>query len=101
MANKEADALEALMTQLLQAGGGGGAPPTAERVLEALPKIEITEENVSEYSEIVCAVCKESFDADGGFLHKLPCSHCFHCDCIIPWLKQHNSCPVCRSALTE
>ena len=95
------EALEALMTQLLQAGGSGGAPPTAENVIAALPKIEITEETVSEYSEFDCAVCKDSFDVDGGPLHKLPCAHYFHCDCIVPWLKQHNTCPVCRSVLTE
>ena len=95
------EALEALMTQLLQAGGGGGAPPTADSVIAALPKIVITEENVSDFSNFDCAVCKDSFEADGGGLHKLPCGHYFHCDCIVPWLKQHNTCPVCRSALTE
>jgi hypothetical protein len=27
---------------------------------------------------------------------KMPCDHCFHETCILPWLRERNTCPVCR-----
>ncbi|KAK9796693.1 hypothetical protein WJX73_002058 [Symbiochloris irregularis] len=30
---------------------------------------------------------------------QLPCRHCFHDRCILPWLEGHNTCPVCRTPL--
>ncbi|KAK9814583.1 hypothetical protein WJX72_008201 [[Myrmecia] bisecta] len=45
-----------------------------------------------------CSVCHDEF-AEGGEVVQLPCKHCYHEDCIIPWLKTHNTCPVCRAAL--
>ena len=29
----------------------------------------------------------------------MPCAHIFHTDCLMPWLNEHNSCPVCRFEL--
>ena len=33
-----------------------------------------------------CSVCKEQFTV-GESLLKLPCTHLYHRDCVIPWLK--------------
>jgi Ring finger domain len=43
-----------------------------------------------------CTVCHEECEA-GTIVVQLPCSHCFHEDCIMPWLeqvKEQRSCGV-------
>ena len=80
------EALEALMTQLLQASSGSsGAPPTETNVMESLESIAVTDENINSL-ECDCAVCKDEFEL-GETYHHLPCNHYFHCDCIKPWLE--------------
>ena len=86
------EALESLMTQLLQAGGGAsGAPPVTKSVMETLAAVEVTEENVTQLQESDCAVCKDAFE-QGETYHQLPCNHYFHCDCIRPWLEMVRCC---------
>ncbi|EQC32347.1 hypothetical protein SDRG_10094 [Saprolegnia diclina VS20] len=73
-----------------------GAPPASKSVVESLPVVHITEEDVAKNQD--CAVCKDMF-AVKDEIRRLPCTHDFHPDCILPWLAQHNSCPVCRFEL--
>lgn len=45
-----------------------------------------------------CTVCHTEFEAEGQVV-QLPCEHCFHEECILPWLEMHNTCPICRAEL--
>ena len=45
-----------------------------------------------------CSVCLETYKNDEVYI-ELPCMHKFHDKCILSWLKQTNSCPVCRFEL--
>jgi len=54
--------------------------------------------------EMDCSICQDTISI-GQEIFIFPCSeivnHKFHKKCIEPWLKEHNTCPVCRSKLRE
>ncbi|XP_058138226.1 E3 ubiquitin-protein ligase RNF126 isoform X1 [Dasypus novemcinctus] len=92
-----ANGLDAIITQLLNQFENTGPPPADKERIQALPTVPVTEEHVG--SGLECPVCKDDY-ALGESVRQLPCNHLFHDGCIVPWLEQHDSCPVCRKSLT-
>ncbi|XP_010444449.1 PREDICTED: E3 ubiquitin-protein ligase CIP8-like [Camelina sativa] len=94
----DAAGYEALLQNLAEGDGGGrrGAPPAAKSTIEALETFEVSSSEGE--MVMVCAVCKDGM-VMGETGKKLPCGHCYHGDCIVPWLGTRNSCPVCRFQL--
>ncbi|XP_026941734.1 E3 ubiquitin-protein ligase RNF126 isoform X12 [Orcinus orca] len=92
-----ANGLDAIITQLLNQFENTGPPPADKEKIQALPTIPVTEEHVG--SGLECPVCKDDYGL-GERVRQLPCNHLFHDGCIVPWLEQHDSCPVCRKSLT-
>ena len=45
-----------------------------------------------------CSVCHSEFEAEKEVV-QLPCEHCFHERCILPWLEMNHTCPICRAEL--
>lgn len=70
--------------------------PPPDSGIEAIPRVKITECHLRKESN--CAICKEEFEI-GGEVRELPCKHFYHSDCVVPWLRLHNTCPVCRYTL--
>ncbi|KAI5092799.1 E3 ubiquitin-protein ligase RNF126, partial [Silurus meridionalis] len=92
-----ANGLDAIITQLLNQFENTGPPPADREKIKNLPTIQITDEHVGDGLE--CPVCKEDY-SEGESVRQLPCNHLFHNDCIVPWLEQHDTCPVCRKSLS-
>ncbi|XP_059316005.1 E3 ubiquitin-protein ligase MPSR1-like [Lycium ferocissimum] len=74
----------------------GGQPPASKASIEALPRVEICEEE----EKIECVVCLDELGV-GDVAKEMPCKHRFHGDCVEKWLKIHGSCPICRYKMPE
>jgi E3 ubiquitin-protein ligase RNF115/126 len=77
-----------------------GNPPANKKVVDTLERMECTEENIKSLTKdsCECSVCKEDFEKTQKLIY-LPCRHLYHDECILPWLKERNSCPTCRFEL--
>ncbi|KAJ3683786.1 hypothetical protein LUZ60_014013 [Juncus effusus] len=73
-----------------------GPPPASRDAIDSLHVVRIEQRHLN--GELNCAVCKERF-VIGTEGREMPCEHVYHEECIVPWLEQHNSCPVCRYEL--
>jgi hypothetical protein len=83
---------------------GGVQKKTDKDILKNLPIVEV-------FNDIHnCAICQEAI-GNGKRAVKLPCSGTPHyfcvgdepekCEGVIPWLEEHNTCPICRFELPE
>jgi len=43
-----------------------------------------------------CSVCLDDFN-DGEKISECTCKHRFHQKCLLQWLNQNNSCPLCKA----
>ncbi|MFS7931868.1 putative transcription factor C2H2 family [Helianthus anomalus] len=69
--------------------------PTSKSAINSIPTVTITPALLHTDPIILCAICKDQFVIN-DVTKQLPCKHMYHPDCIIPWLINNNSCPVCR-----
>eukprot|EP00401_Gymnodinium_catenatum_P063738 CAMPEP_0117619254 /NCGR_PEP_ID=MMETSP0784-20121206/86522_1 /TAXON_ID=39447 /ORGANISM="" /LENGTH=637 /DNA_ID=CAMNT_0005423139 /DNA_START=66 /DNA_END=1979 /DNA_ORIENTATION=- len=75
-----------------------GAPPAKETVRDALPRVVVTKEDQLDATNSKCAVCLDEY-RPGMRATRMFCGHLFCTSCIREWLRNSNSCPVCRYEL--
>ncbi|KIH58581.1 zinc finger, C3HC4 type [Ancylostoma duodenale] len=86
--------MDRIVTQLLNQMDGNARPVGLnEQQINRLPIIKVSKEHVEKDTQ--CTTCFEDFKL-GELVVELQCHHIFHCQCVVPWLQQRPSCPICR-----
>ena len=89
------EAMDRILTQLMEENQGSNAPPPAsQEAIDRLPRKKLDKDMLPE-GRGECTICIQDVHI-GEEVVVLPCSHWFHEDCIIYWLREHGTCPICR-----
>ncbi|KUI62693.1 hypothetical protein VP1G_09804 [Cytospora mali] len=95
------EALDRIITQLMEANPqSNAAPPASEAAIQKLDKKRIDKEMMDDNGKAECTICIDEMHL-GDEVTVLPCKHWFHGDCVTLWLKEHNTCPVCRAPIEQ
>ncbi|KAH8278961.1 hypothetical protein KR018_011780 [Drosophila ironensis] len=92
------EGLDTIVTQMLNQMETAGPPPLSSQRINEIPNVQISAEEVER--KIQCSICWEDFKLEET-VRKLPCSHLYHENCIVPWLNLHSTCPICRKSLAD
>lgn len=63
--------------------------------MDKLKEIAFNDEN----KDTECCICLEPFCVEEKLKQSATCNHIFHEHCISTWIKDHNTCPKCRTTL--
>ena len=83
----EDDPMDVAMAESMESG-------TFHQVPATMASIKALEKVVLDGSDH-CTICLDEFCV-GSVVTRMPCSHVYHPDCIVEWLKTSNLCPLCR-----
>ncbi|KAG8342354.1 Ring finger domain [Trypanosoma vivax] len=68
---------------------------------EFLSRLQVLNNETSTSGEEakICGICHDTDTEDNDVLVALPCSHCYHMNCIKKWITVKAQCPVCRNLI--
>lgn len=94
------EALDRIITNLMEAHPqSNAAPPATEEGLSKLERRTVDADLLKD-GKTDCSICIDEVKI-GEVATFLPCKHWFHQECVVLWLKEHNTCPVCRTPIEE
>ncbi|CAK1365095.1 E3 ubiquitin-protein ligase RING1 [Cercospora beticola] len=73
--------------------------PASKETIAALPRKKRSEVTFQGEDEL-CPIDLQSFESDCTLL-QLSCGHKYHEECLVQWLRHHNTCPVCREVVPD
>jgi len=95
------EALDRIISQLMEQNPqNNSAPPATEDALSKLQRKMVDKEMLGPDGKTECTICIDDFN-EGDEATVLPCKHWFHDQCVVMWLKEHNTCPICRTPIEE
>ncbi|KAF7544070.1 hypothetical protein G7Z17_g10239 [Cylindrodendrum hubeiense] len=95
------EALDRIITGLMEANPqSNAAPPATEAALQNLPRKPVDKEMLGNDDKTECTICIDEMK-EGETVIFLPCKHWFHEACVVLWLKEHNTCPICRTPIEK
>ncbi|KAL2126489.1 hypothetical protein VTI74DRAFT_821 [Chaetomium olivicolor] len=90
------EALDRIVTQLMeQSPQTNAAPPASQSAIDRLEKKKVDDEMLGPEGKAECTICIDEINK-GDEVLVLPCKHWYHGECVVLWLKEHNTCPICR-----
>ncbi|KAK4148989.1 hypothetical protein C8A00DRAFT_38419 [Chaetomidium leptoderma] len=93
------EALDRIVTQLMEASPQtNAAPPASQMAIDTLEKKKVDDEMLGPEGKAGCTICIDDINK-GDEVSVLPCKHWYHGECVILWLKEHNTCPICRKPI--
>lgn len=92
------EAMDRIISQMMEQQGGSAPGPATAAAIAALPKKQADKDMVGTDGKAECSVCMDAVLL-GDEVTVLPCKHWFHGDCVGAWLKEHDTCPHCRQGI--
>lgn len=95
------EALDRIVSSMMEHNPqSNAAPPASEDAINKLEKKTVDESMLGPEGKAECTICIEELNK-GDIVVYLPCKHWFHEECANMWLREHNTCPICRSPIEE
>ena len=93
------EALDRIISNLMEANPqSNAAPPATDAGLQNLTRKKVDAEMLAQEAKAECSICIDDVN-EGEMAMFLPCGHWFHERCVTLWLKEHNTCPICRTPI--
>jgi hypothetical protein len=95
------EALDRIISNLMETNtSSNAAPPASDEALAKLERKPVSKEMLANETKTECSICIDDI-AEGDTALFLPCKHWFHEKCVVMWLKEHNTCPICRTPIEQ
>ncbi|KAM0275941.1 hypothetical protein ACHAQH_007242 [Verticillium albo-atrum] len=95
------EALDRIISNMMETTSqSNAAPPASSDAISKLERKKVDDEMLGAEGTAECTICIDELKKGEEVVY-LPCKHWFHDTCVVMWLKEHNTCPICRTPIEE